>query len=139
MVSNEEISHQLRNKREGKDLKYLVCDSCQGYYELKSNESIEDFDLLCECGGSLIQSNENSLYGFKENYLSEEEYEYNRYRSEIFLGYGSIFVGGAVIMGFYLLSRHNKRANFHGKILLLIALIPFLMFILFMLANRTFR
>lgn len=32
---------------------YLVCDSCGGYYELQSNESADDFDCECECGGNL--------------------------------------------------------------------------------------
>jgi len=32
---------------------YLICHSCHGYYELKENESPDDFNA-CECGGSLI-------------------------------------------------------------------------------------
>jgi rRNA maturation endonuclease Nob1 len=32
---------------------YLVCDSCGGYYELQSDESADDFDCECECGGNL--------------------------------------------------------------------------------------
>jgi len=32
---------------------YLRCDSCQGYYELKTDESPEDFINKCECGGNL--------------------------------------------------------------------------------------
>ena len=32
---------------------YLVCDSCKGYYELKSDESPDDFINKCECGGTL--------------------------------------------------------------------------------------
>lgn len=32
---------------------YLICDECEGYYELKSGESSEDFDLICNCGGTL--------------------------------------------------------------------------------------
>lgn len=31
---------------------YLVCNKCQGYYQLQEGESPADFDL-CECGGSL--------------------------------------------------------------------------------------
>jgi len=32
---------------------YLICDTCQGYYELKKGESPEDFSSKCECGGNL--------------------------------------------------------------------------------------
>jgi len=31
---------------------YLVCDDCGGYYELKPEESPQDF-VACECGGKL--------------------------------------------------------------------------------------
>jgi len=31
---------------------YLICESCGGYYELKEDESPEDFDN-CQCGGNL--------------------------------------------------------------------------------------
>jgi hypothetical protein len=31
---------------------YLICESCGGYYELRENESPEDFDN-CQCGGNL--------------------------------------------------------------------------------------
>ena len=36
MVSSEEISQRLRNKRGGNAGNgYLVCNSCEGYYELQ--------------------------------------------------------------------------------------------------------
>ncbi len=31
---------------------YLVCENCEGYYELQENESLQDF-VSCECGGNL--------------------------------------------------------------------------------------
>jgi hypothetical protein len=34
------------------DKGYLICNQCNGYYELQENESPEDFEK-CECGGSL--------------------------------------------------------------------------------------
>lgn len=141
MVSNNEISEMLTNKREGKALNYLVCNHCGGYYELQPDESAEDFDLVCECGGCLIQSRSDQLYGLGEKYLSEEEYEYNRYRTEIFLGYALIFFGGfaSVLMGIYLLTRPNKRANFHGKILLLIVLIIPVSFIILIIISSAFH
>jgi hypothetical protein len=32
---------------------YLVCNNCEGYYELQEGENPEDFNLTCECGGKL--------------------------------------------------------------------------------------
>lgn len=32
---------------------YLKCDNCGGTYELKNNESPDDFSDTCECGGTL--------------------------------------------------------------------------------------
>lgn len=40
---------------------YLICDKCEGYYELQDGESPEDFDV-CECGGRLrYAENLNSI------------------------------------------------------------------------------
>lgn len=33
--------------------RYLVCDSCGGYYQLDDEEEPEDFSDECECGGRL--------------------------------------------------------------------------------------
>ena len=32
---------------------YLICDRCEGYYELQPGESSENFDLICNYGGEL--------------------------------------------------------------------------------------
>jgi len=32
---------------------YLICENCGGYYQLQSEESPDDFDDKCECGGHL--------------------------------------------------------------------------------------
>jgi hypothetical protein len=32
---------------------YLVCNKCEGYYELQPGESPDDFSDECECGGKL--------------------------------------------------------------------------------------
>ena len=37
---------------------YLICDSCNRYYELQSGESPYDFNLKCDCGGKLVYSDE---------------------------------------------------------------------------------
>jgi hypothetical protein len=126
MVSNEEISQKLRNKREGKSLNgYLVCNNCGGYYELQPGESWKDFDTECGCGGQLVQSAANSLLP-PETYMSEEEYEHKMYSTEILIAYIAFFLFWplSVVLGIYLLTRDNQRARFHGKILLALSIIP---------------
>lgn len=53
-------------------MRYLKCDKCGSYYELKEGESIDDFDG-CECGGNYIKV--NSLEDSKPNIkgVSNEE------------------------------------------------------------------
>lgn len=54
MVSNKEIKQKLRIQKEGTNTEgYLVCDNCQGSYELQPGEKPEDFSDECECGGNL--------------------------------------------------------------------------------------
>ena len=57
LVSNKEIGENLSNKSsKGK----LVCNKCNGFYELQSGEKPEDFSSECECGGKLKYTGENS-------------------------------------------------------------------------------
>ena len=56
MVSNEEIKKNLQKKREepiAQNKFYLICDKCGGYYKLEEDESPEDFEDDCKCGGVL--------------------------------------------------------------------------------------
>lgn len=68
---------------------YLVCDKCDGYYELKPGESPDDFDDTCECGGKLkyvanlndlsddfsnYDKNDNSVDVFPESHLNEKDF-----------------------------------------------------------------
>lgn len=54
MVSNNEIKQILSERRQGIFRNgYLVCDTCQGVYELKDGEKPDDFSEECECGGHL--------------------------------------------------------------------------------------
>ena len=127
MVSNEEIKQMLKNKREGKiSYGYLVCNKCGGYYELQEGESWKDFDTECRCGGQLVQNNTNSLDSHE--YLSEEQYEHKMYETEILIAYITFFLFWPIsfILAIYLITRDNNRAKFHGKILLLISIIPIL-------------
>ncbi|NYT18456.1 MAG: hypothetical protein GKB98_02465 [Methanobacteriales archaeon] len=46
----------LRNKNKETPVlkkRYLVCDTCRGYYQLQRGEEPEDFSDECECGGKL--------------------------------------------------------------------------------------
>ena len=62
--TNERISGFLNNferKLNQEDKKgYLVCDKCNGYYQLQEGESLKDFES-CECGGTLK---------FKKNWIN---------------------------------------------------------------------
>lgn len=125
MVSNEEISQKLRNKREGKSLNsYLVCNKCGGYYELQPGESWKDFDIECGCGGQLVQSATDSL----DPYISEEEYERKMYSMEILVAYIMIifFCPVSIVLSIYLITRDNEAAKSNGKIILLISGVLFL-------------
>lgn len=54
MVFFDKLKEISTAKGKGKKTKkgYLVCDDCGGYYELKREESPQDFEA-CECGGKL--------------------------------------------------------------------------------------
>ncbi|MBI5681395.1 MAG: hypothetical protein HZC47_10920 [Methanobacterium sp.] len=113
MVTNEEISRMLQNKREGTNNNgYLVCDACEGYYELQPGESSEKFNLDCECGGRLIQSSFHTLF--------PDEYYKKDYKSEIFISYFLLLYGGflGIVCGIYLYTRDDDHARFHGKIII---------------------
>lgn len=118
MVSNDEISQRLRNKRKGLSLNsYLVCNKCGGYYELQPGESPRDFSLECECGGHLVQSTSNSLTSYED--------EYKDYGTAIAVSYVLLIFGGipGLIGGLYLITRDNERAKLHGKIIIVIGLV----------------
>jgi len=53
MVSNEQIKNSLKTKQEENPEGYLICDNCNSYYKLLPEESPEDFDLECSCGGEM--------------------------------------------------------------------------------------
>ena len=132
MVSNKEISQRLRAKTEGMALSYLVCDTCGGYYELQPGESPENFDLECACGGHLVQSISDSLVSYGD--------EYKDYSSKIFFCYALIPFGGvfAFAGGLHLTTLDDERANFHGKIIMAICLIPIIAILAFFIFYRVF-
>ena len=46
--------------------RYVVCESCNGYYKLEEGESLDDFEA-CRCGGKLVYA--------ESNFLSKDEPE----------------------------------------------------------------
>ena len=89
-------------------MSFLICDKCNGSYELRPGESPEDFDLACECGGELKFHN-SSINDYQdlpkiENIGVEKSYAEQR-SSE----YDSIIIFGAILgiiglLGFILIS-----------------------------------
>ena len=68
MVSNQELKDRLREKKPGSDIKgYLVCDTCNGSYELKTGEKPEDYSPICECGGKLTYNQNISSPNIEKN------------------------------------------------------------------------
>ena len=63
-------------------MSYLICDNCEGYYELQDGESPSDFDT-CECGGSL------KSYSSLDDYNNEND-EPERESMAIGKGYAEI-------------------------------------------------
>jgi hypothetical protein len=50
-ISSEDLKKKFK-KGIGNKKGYLICESCMGYYKLRKDESLEDFDR-CQCGGQL--------------------------------------------------------------------------------------
>ena len=49
------IANKLDNTLNNRELseRYLVCDTCGGYYKLKAGENPDGYSSECECGGNL--------------------------------------------------------------------------------------
>lgn len=87
----------------------LVCNKCEGYYELKQGESPSDFDDHCECGGRLeyIDSNPANSIKDKKRELISHGYSYTdqksfNYKLVIAFGVVLILVGliGMIMLNF---------------------------------------
>jgi hypothetical protein len=75
---------------------FLICEKCGSYYELRKNESPEDFDLICEfCGGNLqykpVLSPDINLKSSKFGFFHTEK---------ISSKYAIIIVGGVFLIFF---------------------------------------
>ena len=116
MVTNEQIKLKLRNKREGISTNgYLVCDTCQGFYELQHGEKVVDFDHNCDCGGTL-EYFEHSPYAHG-NITKQEPTS-----TLVYIGYLSIivFTFAAIIIGIILYQRGGNDKQ-HGILILIIS------------------
>lgn len=51
--SNQKRINPIKPKIKPKNNGYLVCDKCEGYYKLGVDESLDNIELSCECGGKL--------------------------------------------------------------------------------------
>lgn len=116
MVTSEEINHRLSNKRAGIFANgYLVCDKCQGYYELQTGEKVVDFNRNCDCGGTL----EYSEY---PQYCSDNLLEQEPLSILVYVGYLAIviFTLAAIVIGI-ILYRRGSREKLHGTLILIIS------------------
>jgi hypothetical protein len=116
MVTNEQIKLKLRDKRAGISTNgYLVCDNCQGFYELKPGEKVEDFNRDCDCGGTLEY--------FKQSpYTHDNITEQEPTSTLAYIGYVSIifFTLAAIIIGIILYQRGGSDKQ-HGILILIIS------------------
>ena len=125
LVSNPEIKMKLKKRNNeliGQNNGYLICDKCGGYYKLQANESQEDFDDNCECGGFLhidyLDYDEDSnnsdtklkwdkLWEVRKQELQEEKLEKSRsHKTQGIRNPGNLPWGiiGAIIIGITLFS-----------------------------------
>ncbi len=117
---------------------FLICDDCEGSYELRPGESSEDFDLSCNCGGELkFHSSLNNDYNEDVNpkiqsidvEKSYAEQRISQYDTNIMIGAILSLIG---LVGFFLISylsviilaigfkllldSYNKRENWYKGI-----------------------
>lgn len=81
---------------------FLICDKCEGYYELKNGERPEDFDR-CECGGKLEYTEG------VEKKTGTRRLTGAKYARKL----GGVLIGAAVIaVSFYISSPDPNHSNF---------------------------
>ncbi len=79
------LGYIKRVKTSKKPDKYLVCESCGGYYKLKKGESLEDFEA-CHCGGKLRPAEINFMSKDEPKRKKSIEKEKNSKKSKINTG-----------------------------------------------------
>jgi hypothetical protein len=100
------IAISVRKRFDYKKTGVLVCDKCKSNYELSPGEKPDDFDLTCECGVKIKYAKRPSL-------------------TLLIIGYIFSFLGGiiGILIGWYLYTRKNPDAKFHGRRIMVIAII----------------
>jgi len=96
---------------------YLVCEKCEGYYELQENESPQDFSS-CECGGNLkFVENLSEYYHIPEKPATKGERSFLE-----FFKLKSLFLGAVVWIildsQLYGMSYYNLSVYYLGDIAL---------------------
>lgn len=81
MVSNRE--YLIENGIDNMSMNgYLICENCNGYYQLQEGESPSDFDF-CECGGHLNYHETLDFFSEKNNETVSKNSESNMDYNEI--------------------------------------------------------
>ncbi len=84
---------------------YLICDKCNGYYELQPGESADDFDY-CQCGGNLIHADDirplKPLERRQKRKIKQIVDEDNQGNNKI---YGFLFLGLFALIWIYVIAR----------------------------------
>lgn len=112
MVSNDEIKASLRRRKEGNG--YLVCENCQGVYELQSGEKPDDFSDECECGGKLIFTKTISENPMKEDSRNKKIIR-NGLIIFVVLFVLAIFILPLAYIGMMEITSNNQITNGNGQ------------------------
>ncbi len=98
----------VRKRLDYRKNEILICDQCKSEYEVDPENFSNKDEFTCDCGGILRHSRRPSLV-------------------LVTLGYIMAFLGGislmGLIIGVYLYTRENPVSKFHGKRMMIIALI----------------
>lgn len=116
------IGIYIKNRRRDKGVLkgIFVCEKCKSYYELPPGETPENYDLTCECGSRMIPAKKTSLI-------------------VLVIGYIFAISGGFIglFIGWYLYTRDNPNAKFHGRNIIIISAISIIIgiFLFFLYPN----
>ncbi len=93
---------------------FLICRECESYYKLEKNESVDDFELICEfCGGNLEYKMEidcqllkkSSKFGFIHTEIKSSKYAFIIVIGVylIFFSFLGLIYGGSYLLLFIIL------------------------------------
>ncbi|AXV38149.1 MAG: hypothetical protein KO217_06645 [Methanobacteriaceae archaeon] len=96
---------------------YLICESCNGYYQIQEGESIEDFDS-CNCGGQLIYVDNLEDYFNRAVESDNDVYNYNTKKSikkKYILVLSIILVPTLIFASMYSSLEYNSHTEIIGR------------------------